>query len=306
MSTIPLSKSYAPDKLVFPVALSEKYDGVPIVLTLRVDSAGVPAEYTLRTRQDEPVISAHLVIDEWLVQNLSFFEGFVGIHKVVGEIVQTKDFRAPFKDTSGIVRRQTCAGYDLTWGIFDYFWNGDDESYIDRFTHFTDKTQPTSNVHVIPFSICKNQAELDKIYDGFTMLHPKAEGMVARSATDTFNPGKRSWGYQKMLNEPTIDLFIVGFEEAVDKYKEPKGMVGRVIAEYHGDKIGVGPGKLSHAERKELWEEWVHWQSAIRSGYKDTPWKRLAQIKYKKDDSYDALRQPTFQHWRDDKSTADA
>jgi hypothetical protein len=66
-------------------------------------------------------------------------------------------------------------------------------------------------------------------------------------------------------------------------------MVGRIIADFHGTEIGVGPGKLSHAERRKLWVNREHNHG-------------VATIKYKRDDSYTALRQPTFQHWRPEKT----
>ena len=68
------------------------------------------------------------------------------------------------------------------------------------------------------------------------------------------------------------------------------------MASYKGTEIGIGPGRLTHDERTALW---VHFQTGMLH-------KRMAQIKYKSDDSYDALRQPTFQFWRDDKETPDA
>lgn len=294
MTTIPLAKGFKPEKLNYPVLVSEKLDGVPIAVTVTVDDSGTPLlPATMKTRQGEDCISAFSIVAEWVVNNLSFFEGFPGSHTMVGELFQTSNPQAPFKDTSGIARRQVDQGKLLSWGIFDYFWDGGDVSYFDRFTYFYGKMQTTENVVCIPFYTVDDEEELDATFRVFTQDNPKAEGMVARSATDTFNPGKRSWGYQKMLYEPTIDLRIMGFEEAKDgKTGEGKGMVGRLIASYKGGEIGIGPGKLTHKERVELWT---------------TPFcPRIAQIKYKADDSYEALRQPTFQHWRYDKTEPDA
>lgn len=305
MSTIPLAKGFTPKKLVYPVILSEKYDGVPLAVTVTVDDSGTPLlPATMKTRQGEDCISVFSIVAEWVVNNLPFFEGFPGKHTMVGELFQTGNPRAPFKDTSGIARRQVDQGKLLSWGIFDYFWDGGDVSYFDRFTYFCDKMETTEHVFCIPFYTVRDEEELNATFEVFTRDNPKAEGMVARSATDTFNPGKRSWGYQKMLNEPTIDLLIVGCEEAVDgKTGEGKGMAGRLIASYKGEHIGIGPGKLSHKAREELFK--VHWTSPY-GGTKPYSLPRMAQIKYKVDDSYDALRQPTFQHWRDDKSEPDA
>lgn len=88
----------------------------------------------------------------------------------------------------------------------------------------------------------------------------------------------------------------VGFEEAVDKYGKPKGMVGRLDVLYKGKVVGVGPGALTHKERKDLWE-------SVRKGEQKIA---IAEIKYMPDDTYEALRQATFVRWRPDKETPDA
>lgn len=296
MSTMPLAKGFKPEKLNYPVLVSEKLDGVPIAVTITVDETGTPIlPATIKTRQGEDCPAAFSIVAEYVIKNLPFFEGFVGTHTLVGELYQTGNPHAPFKDTSGIARRQEDAGNALSWGIFDYFWDGGDIGYYDRMTYWYTKSVNTEYVYGILAKTVYNEAELNEYFAEFMQANPKAEGMVARSCDDTFNPGKRSWGYQKMLYEPTIDLHIIGFEEAKDgKTGEGKGMVGRLVASYKGGKIGIGPGKLAHAERTELMRSWPTWQGTI------------AQIKYKADDSYDALRQPTFQHWRYDKKEADA
>ena len=304
MSTIPLAKGYNPEKLEFPVVLSEKLDGVPVCLSVKVAKDGRVVSWGVFTRQGEEAKSCYTIVRDWVSTNLSFFEGFAGTHNVVGELVQTANIRADFKDTGGIARRQECQGTLLSWGLFDYFWDGGDESYFDRFSYFGGKQQSTDNVWVIPAFICRDQIALDQNFAEFMHNHPEAEGMVARSFNDTFRAGKRNWGYQKMLNEPTIDLRIVSVEEAVEaKTGLGKGMVGRLVAEYNGTTIGIGPGKLTHAERKDLLKVWL---TASYGATKPYTLPRIAQIKYKAGGGYNALRQPTFQHWRDDKDTPDA
>ena len=301
MSTIPLSKSYKPEKLAFPVLLSEKLDGVPVCLSVKVADDGRVVSWKVLTRQGEEAKSCYTIVRDWVSANLSFFEGFAGTHSVVGELVQTQNFRADFKDTGGIARRQECQDTLLSWGLFDYFWDGGDESYLDRFSYFVDKQQSTDHVWVIPFYKVSNAELLEKLFKEFTRIHPDAEGMVARSYNDTFRAGKRNWGYQKMLNEPTIDLRIVSVEEAVEaKTGKGKGMVGRLVAEYKGTTIGIGPGKLTHAERQKLFHDFH--KTRLIPQFPN----RIAQIKYKAGGGYDALRQPTFQYWRDDKDTPDA
>jgi len=304
MSTIPLAKGFKPEKLKYPVLLSEKLDGVPIAVTITVSGDGTPVlPATIKTRQGEDRPAARSIVNEYVSMNLHFFQGFPGTHTLVGELYQTGDPHAPFKDTSGIARRQVDAGNALSLGIFDYFWDKGDIRYYGRMTYWDTKSKDTDYVHGITAMTVYDEEELMEYFETFMRDNPRAEGMVARSCDDTFNPGKRSWGYQKMLHEPTIDLRIVGFEEAVDKYGAKKGMVGRLVAQYGDQKIAVGPGKLTHKEREELWWLYRRKISEQNGVYTDLG---IAQIKYKKDDSYDALRQPTFQHWRDDKSTPDA
>ena len=320
MSTIPLAKGYTPDKLEFPVLVSEKLDGVPVSVTIVVRPDGTPRLTSVETRQGETMHSCQSIVFDWYSENLSMFEGFPGKHYVVGELVQTADKRLPFKDTGGIARRQEDQGYTLSLGVFDYFWEGGYVNYADRIGYFAEKQINTDNVWVIPFSTVKSATELDELFARFTETNKELggnqpEGMVARSYNDIFKPGKRSWGYQKMLNEPTIDLFVVGATEAVDKHKKPKNMVGGLVVSYKGALSKVGAGKMTHKERTSLFADvYRNEASSVNTGLPGSPnevWygfpvPMMAQIKYKEDDSYDALRQPTFQCWRDDKTEADA
>jgi ATP-dependent DNA ligase len=158
---------------------------------------------------------------------------------------------------------------------------------------------PVVNVHT--------QEEAEAVHDSFMLNNPDAEGNVLHSWYKVFQPGKRCWGTQRMKPVPTIDLMIVGFEEAHSADGNPLGMVGRVLAEYNTmgfdaegavhnyQIIGVGPGALNHTERKNLWRMYKQGKFA----------PRIAEIRYMRDDSYDALRQPTFKQWRDDKVNPD-
>jgi ATP-dependent DNA ligase len=154
----------------------------------------------------------------------------------------------------------------------------------------------------------QTQEEAEAAYDAFMLNNPDAEGSVLHSWYKVFQPGKRCWGTQRMKPVPTIDLMVVGFEEAHSADGAPLGIIGRINAEYHNvvydsggivksdyHVIGVGPGALNHTERKNLWRMWKKGQF--------TP--RIAEIRYMRDDSYDALRQPTFKQWRGDKVNPD-
>jgi ATP-dependent DNA ligase len=135
-----------------------------------------------------------------------------------------------------------------------------------------------------------------------------------------FQPGKRCWGLGRYKPQPTIDLEVVSFEEAVSEAGEGLGMVGRVnvrlIREWplgeapagwkavSGDLrnlwekiVGVGPGKLTHEERTRWWNDYN--VGALSAG------NIYAEIKYMPDPAYEALRQPTVQRLRTDKTVSD-
>jgi ATP-dependent DNA ligase len=296
VSTIPLAKGYTPNKLNFPVYVSRKVDGVPVLIDINEHG-----NWTTRTRQGKPMPSVHSMVqefvDDWMADG-----GLVPI-SLVGEVYQRGNMDAPFKDTSGMVRN---VSYDqssrLSIAIFDCSEPAG-EGFGWRYENVLNCI-PEGRVSRIAQVRVDTLEELEAHWDAFEKLFPTAEGLVARSHDDPWAPGKRSWGYQKLLRDPTIDLWIVGAEQATSEAGDPLGMVGRLIAEYKGEQIGIGPGKLTHDERRDLWYKLNYAKPMISDGL--MTYRRMAQIKYKADDSYTALRQPTFQCWRDDKDTPDA
>lgn len=313
-ATIPLALSkFNPKKVEFPALVSVKLDGVPVLMEVVVNCSGTPESVQLLTRSGETCLSAHSVLMEWYELNRTFFDGFPGVHSVIGELTQLANKYADFKDTGGIVRRQEDQGTTLKWNIFDYHWDGGDVSYVDRWRYFSSRCIETDNVESIYHWGVSNQEELDNLFKNFTAKYPKAEGMIVRNYEDVFEPNKRSNGYQKLVNEPMSDLWVVGVTEAVSQAGEPKGMVGGLVIKYHGKLSKASAGKLTHAERTELWDATRKLTNNEHKGLGDKPnlvWYELgtnlmAQIKHKKDDSYKALRQPTFQCWRPDKDEAD-
>ena len=302
MSTIPLAKGFSEKHLKFPVLLSRKFDGVPV--RIDIDQHG---NHTIRTRQGKDVPSVRALVQEFIDRYINEerdCDDVVTPLTLVGEVVQHGNWDADFKDTSGIVRRQEDQSHRLAIMLFECDVQ---DTFIERHEFMEDFLQHIhGRVHVVAQIAVENMEQLVQHQQEFNRMFPQAEGLVARNHDDPFSPGKRSWGYQKVLNEPTIDLRIVDFEEATTADGEPKGMVGRLVASYKGTEIGIGPGRLTHAERVELWE--LKQAHIKKHGPSDMYVKgsSIAQIKYKKDDSYDALRQPTFQFWRDDKKTPDA
>jgi ATP-dependent DNA ligase len=224
----------------------------------------------------------------------------------------------PFKEISGYVRRKNTACPDLVGWVFDfdeprhhlntYFHRyGLIKRRIEQAARFAQCTTEDLCIRMIPSVDVHTQEDAEAAHAAFMLNNPDAEGSVLHSWYKVFQPGKRCWGTQRMKPIPTIDLLVVGFEEAHSANGEPLGMVGRINAEIttlvstptgmrdQVDVIGIGPGALNHTERKNLWRMWKKGQF--------TP--RIAEIRYMRDDSYDALRQPTFKQWRDDKVKPD-
>lgn len=307
--TIELLKNYDPAKMQWPAMHQQKIDGVPVRI---IRQNGEVRSYT---RQGERVLSINH-IERFCVPLLRDGESVVMELHVAG---------MPFKQVSGLVRRKAQSpeliGWiwdaDLPW-LGEASWHGRQKQIALRLidlARIAGVPATTLLCRCIPGSIVADAEEAEAAHEALMLANPEAEGSVLHSLRKTFQPGKRCWGTQRMKPVPTIDLKIVGFEEAISETGLPLGMVGRLNAEYnymqdntkgqdpamavgvHMVKtvIGIGPGALTHAERKKLW-------ALFNSGnYKPC----IAEIRYMRDETYDALRQPTFKHWRKDKVTPD-
>lgn len=296
--TIELLKGYTPDKMPWPAMHQQKFDGVPTRI-IRVSKN----EYRAVTRQGETLRSIQHIVEQ--VENLNMAVG--------GSIVGELDIEgAAFKLISGKVRQQM-PYTSLILRVFDFDIDANPKmKYLDRRDEFQQRwydytgDEPYENfyVRVIPGVICSNEAAADEAHAQLMQADPSAEGSVLHDLNKPFQPGKRCWGTQRMKPVPTIDLRVMSFEEAMsDGTGKGLGMVGRLNAEFTVLKnhkpvtteIGIGPGALTHIQRKALW-----FQQKIGK------WKpTIAEIRYMRDETYEALRQPTFKRWRTDKQVAD-
>lgn len=284
---IPLAKAYDPSKIEFPGYLSVKLDGVPV--RIDVETAGQSVRsMTLQSRQGEHLQSVTTQATMLAARSALSFPA--GRYTFVAEV--THRTLSDFKDVSGVVRRHEQSN-DLILNIFDFDLDFPAKtSFGNRYQHIRRMhnslcCEHIKIVHQAPVSC---QVVLDLAVSDMRSLFPDAEGFVYRAASAEFKPGARHWDYMKIVEDPSVDLMIVGFEEGKGKNA---GAAGTLIAEYKGTRIGIGPGKLSYSDRFQLWKQWGYRLNSMEP--------RLAKIKYKRDSSYTALRQPTFQCWRDDK-----
>lgn len=305
-ATIMLAKGYEPNKLVFPVMVSEKLDGVPAKIHITIMEDVFPPSslvskrilWTVQTRQAKPYVSIHNQVEAF-AEHLKD-RGCLGTFVFIAEVTH-QDRTMPFKDVSGHCRRQK-QNDDLRLNIFDYYRPTlqvpDRLPFGKRILLAQMLVRGMFWCKMVPQILCKDSIELahaltaiKRPQDGFI-----PEGAIIRNCKDIWEEGKRSWGYQKVVDDPTTEVSIVGFDEAISKEGDGStGIIGRIHAIYNGQAIGISPGKLSHDERRALWKD-TNTRDLLDAG-ELVLW---ATVKYKRDPSYEALRQPTFQHWRPD------
>ena len=93
----------------------------------------------------------------------------------------------------------------------------------------------------------------------------------------------------KLKWKATLDLPVVSYEQAVSKDGKLLPMVGRINVKHNGKVTGVGPGKMTHAERIAAWSR----------GSRDAG--RIIEVAYMPDESYGGLREGRFYRYRPDK-----
>ena len=293
-----LAKTYKTDKdLIFPLYVSEKLDGVPVCISCDMTN-GVSAV----SRQGKRVGSIDHI--------LAVLDGILPVGcQLIGELyIPGEDF----KTISGLARRnKSCTDTaKLELHVYDYYSQFKPNlSFIDRraelFTTITLMRDGNSPVQCIAQYAMPNKIKLESFITRFNAEHPQAEGLMLRAwngEVSKFKAGWRSPGMLKMKTTCDIDLPVHSFEEAVSASGEPLGMVGRINVVYikdveeDGDNhynvhqiIGVGPGKMTHEERKRVWEN--------RGDYLG----KYIEIRYMPDPSYNALREPRFYRFREDK-----
>lgn len=280
-SVIMLANPYDPSKLRFPVLLSEKMDGVAVDL-YRTESG----EYRARSRDGKPIYSVdHLLESLKRVARLEPGDHLICELYIPGQ---------PFKVISGSVRRnKPCP--DLRAYAYDFY--SDDPTEMDwDFQRRSDEAAllaaEAEGFHLPWQRRCESQHELDLAIEAFLATNKKAEGVMVRMLHGPHSIYKfgRSHGMMKLKRQATVDIELIKIERAIAEDGSPKDMAGRLICNFKGREVGIGPGKLTHEERKALWEK---------------PWNyigKIIEVAYMPDASYDALREGRFHAFRPDKT----
>lgn len=316
-SEIMLATTCDPAKVSYPAEVSIKLDGVA------ADFYKTPMGWMVQSRQGEPLPSCKYILD---LLNKQLKGTPVNTH-IIGEL--TVMGVPEFKIAGGIIRRHT-PDSRIVLNVYDAYVVGyENETYearskaiaafCDSCKHITqsDGSLRWNVIKRVPVvEIVNTQEELEQHIASLPDLMKRSslfEGFMVRSLTgpdSKYRVNKRSRGMARYKPVPTLDLRVVAFEEATanktmtflgDVYQAGDGLgaVGRIVVEYKGKHIGVGPGCLTHVERRELWTRYT---TFTKSGGKLIDKNLIAEVSYMLDDNYDALRQATFKQWRTDKA----
>lgn len=318
-----LAVTYDPDKVQFPVEVSVKLDGCA------ADFYSTPLGWIVQSRQGKPIPSAAGILE---VLNKCIQPPSCSMH-IVGEL--TVMGVPAFKDAGGIIRRGE-RDDRIILNIYDVWYPDaqglDYEARIGRIGEVLKKVSGKnyrkegslrwSTIRRVPvLGLCADVEGVAEYIQSISAQCESSGGLVEgimirqlNGKDSHYNVGKRSKNMMRFKPKPTMDLLVESFEEAISKDGEPKGMVGRINCLYAKGvssdgmneftdyiTIGVGPGCLTHPERKELWKRY---QALLAKGESLRNKKLIAEVEYMKDDSYDALRQPVFKRWRTDKKEA--
>jgi len=272
-----LSKNYDPSKCSFPVYVSEKLDGVP----------GVYTKEKMQSRQSKPLLGVQWIHDK--------IKPFLPDFPIIGEHYKPG---MNFGTISGKCRKDE-AWRDAELWVFDadipntpfharlialQTWWCNLPGGCMRFVKLVPQY-----LYETPEGLQRWIQDLEKA----RQFRP-VEGAMIRP-TDGLYTLTRSWASQKYVFEDTLDLKVLAYEEAVDKYGEPKGMVGAIwCSDATGAEFKVGAGKMKHDERTDMFQNPFRYIG------------RICKVKAKPDPGYKALRQATFQAWHDDKEEPDA
>ena len=322
-SEIMLATTYDPDKVVFPAEVSIKLDGVAS------DFYKTPNGWIVQSRQGKPLPSAGFIIEK--MNSDPYLAEFPVNAHIDGEL--TVMGVPVFKDAGGIIRRKV-ADKRVVLNVYD-LWHPDRpnqyyNSRVDGMEQLVKAVRKHSMqqdgglvwptiVRVPVLETVLNAAEVEQYFVSVLkkmQANPVVEGLIIRTLTGVnslLKINKRSKGMMRFKPKPTVDLQVLRFEEAtanktieflgrIFHKNEGLGAVGRIVCEYNGEEIGVGPGALTHKERRLLWEGYVRYQEK-HGAEASLPPTTIAEVEHMLDMHYKALRQAVFKRWRTDKTT---
>lgn len=271
-------------KLVFPMHVSEKLDG--IMADLYKDRDGV---YHIRTRQGKPIPAM-----QWLVDKMQEIDFLYENEHIIGELYTNYGLPrvANFNKLSGRVRQEQEQATELCLHVFDTYNEKDTvpfRSRLEDIRDILDAAEEYGFLQEVPqIGTVNNIEEIMRVFDEYMKDHPDAEGIVARPLDGEVSYYKvgRSYGFIKLVPKPTVDLVIKSIEEAKG---ELQGYAGKVICEYNGQDIAIGLGSITHDIRRDMWLNHLAYIG------------RTVEVKYKDITETGVMRMPVVSRFREDK-----
>lgn len=269
------------DKLVFPMHVSEKLDGVMADIYKDYDG-----DYHIRTRQGKPIPSM-----QWLVERLKACDLFDTGEHAVGELYH--DYGLPrvknFNKISGRIRQEQEQAYEIGFYMFDFYSEERDEIYQGRLNDLLWIWDKCEELQHVPFiGTVNNKQELVDMFERYMQEHPTAEGVVARPVEGTVSYYKvgRSYGFIKIVPKPTVDLAVNSIVEAEG---DMQGHAGKVMCTYNDKEIPIGLSGLTHDIRKDMFIN------------PDKYIGKIVEVKYKDITDTGVMRMPVVVRFREDK-----
>ena len=113
-----------------------------------------------------------------------------------------------------------------------------------------------------------------QLYDYF--IGEGYEGFIIRELSAPYER-KRSGAMMKFKPKANDTYKILSVYEAISEDGTPKGMLGGFnCIDDMGTQFSVGAGKLTHSERKDLWEEWLDIPNIFASSWLEVEYQTLS------------------------------
>ena len=142
---------------------------------------------------------------------------------------------------------------EVQYHIFDKI---DNRIQADRITDLNlILRNPPTSIHLVPTTVCFTHSELLSKYDQF--IAEGYEGFIVREISSLY-VRKRSTEMMKFKPKQTDTYICIKPTEAISEDGKPLGMIGAFeCMDDMGTIFKVGAGKLTHSERKEMWEDFI-------------------------------------------------
>lgn len=298
--TVMLAQPLDRQKLSFPVAVEPKLDGIRATCVVTGESV------TFYTRTGHPIPAVEHLAGQvlWMISQLrhAVEEDEHGLYPqetrrllwdFVGDearrlILDGEIISGTFNKTVSDVRKLDVKAEDAELRLFDvvnwHDWTDTPEVNYQRrrmvLKHLVNYALDSKVISAVPSYLASSEWEIEHYYK--TFRKNSLEGAMVKRLDGCYHR-KRTADWQKMKNQETLDLKVVGVFEGTGKYT---GQLGGIIVDHKGVEVRVGGG-FTDQQRIDLWA--------------DHPIGRIAEVEFHEVTPDGSLRHPRFVCFRSDK-----